>query len=197
MKKHTSLIILVVFLSFLFSSCSKTTVDGEIPNDAIVSVNGEFVLMSEIEPVLEQYEGTDVTYEKIVDDTILEILVIQQAESFDIFLSDEDIERIVADYQAEHPEYYSESIRLYGEDALKKKLRDSYIFDMVKNHVIANVLKYDSETIQEFRSQDGFNGYLDDISDETIVTTLQLELEEFAFRQWMNNLKENAEIIYY
>lgn len=198
MKKSLSLIIVITnIIILLFSACSKPNDQIDIPTDTIVSVNGELILASEIDAVYQQYEGTDVTYEKIIDDSILEILVIQQAEKYNIFLTNNDIEEIMTGYRTEHPEYYSESIKLYGEEALKKKLKDGCLFDMVKNHMIANVFVYDSEAIQKFRSQDGFKGHLDNVSDDVIIATLQNELEDFVFQQWMEELKAEADIIYY
>lgn len=58
---------LLVFL-LICSSCSHSK--SEIPKDVIASVNGELILKSEIDPVFQQYKDIDITYEKIVEDTI-------------------------------------------------------------------------------------------------------------------------------
>ena len=55
-------------------SCSCSTV--------LVTVNGEPILKAEIDPVYEEYIESDITYEQIIEDTIDEILVIQQAPKY-------------------------------------------------------------------------------------------------------------------
>lgn len=186
----------MIFLIFL-SACNNNVISDAVPNDAIVCVNDEYILKSEITLVLEQFSGTNVTYKKIVEDSILELVVIQQAPKFDIELTESDIDDIIAEYKELHPEYYEEALNLYGEDALRKKLKDGATYDLVREYVVNNELTIDSKLIQSFREQDGFDGYLDDVSDAIIKETMPKDLENFAFKQWSLEKKDDANIIYY
>lgn len=192
-KAFYTVAMLLVFL-LICSSCSHSK--SEIPKDVIASVNGELILKSEIDPVFQQYKDTDITYEKIVEDTILEILVLQQAEQFNVSISDKELDEIILKYKEEQPDLYNDSVSVYGMDSLRKKLKDRNTFELIKNNYM-NQLKIESSLIHDFRMQPEFDGYLDNVDDETIKTTLDKELRLFAFQQWMTDLKKQAEILYY
>ncbi|MDR1409097.1 MAG: hypothetical protein LBJ12_02250, partial [Oscillospiraceae bacterium] len=79
MKKYLSLSI-ILLVALVLSSCGKQPIiEAKAPpiaENILVEVNGEIILKSEIDSVYEQVKGTRITYQKIVEDTISEILVI-------------------------------------------------------------------------------------------------------------------------
>lgn len=171
--------------------------DESVLKDVIVDVNGEFVLKSEIDPVYKQYSNTEVSYEKIVDDTIKEILVIQQSAKYNILISDKEVEQLLTDFEKEHPKLYMESMELYGEEKLKRKLKDNFLYDQTKTYVKKHILTIDDSVVNSFKSQQEFNGYLDKMSNEDLLISLGNEITEYAFYQWVEVLRTNAKITYY
>lgn len=202
--KNKSLVIGCFFLCFLiFAGCTqKNDLNNETKNnkssqDIIVSVNGELVLKSEIDPVYAQYVDTNVTYEKIVEDTIKEILVIQQASKYNIEINDKEIEQLMIDFEKEQPKLYLESLELYGESTLKRKLKDTFLYDQTKIYVKEHIVILNDKMITSFKNQEEFDGYLDSLTNEEILKSLESELREYAFYQWIEELRSESEIIYY
>ena len=60
--------------------------------DAIVSVNGYYISASDINTVYEECKDSGVSYEKIVEDSILEILVAQKSAEYGIKLSEKELD---------------------------------------------------------------------------------------------------------
>ena len=72
----------------------------------LVTVNGEPILKAEIDPVYEEYIESDITYEQIIEDTIDEILVIQQAPKYKLSVSETDVDESIEFYKITYPEMY-------------------------------------------------------------------------------------------
>lgn len=88
--KNRYFYIFILLVLLLFSSCSKNALvqkDVDV-EDAIVSVNGYYILASDINTVYEECRDSGVSYEKIVEDSILEILVAQKSVKYGIKLSE-------------------------------------------------------------------------------------------------------------
>lgn len=202
MKKHNKYFSILILLTiFLFSSCSKVVLPQDNVNleDAIVSVNGYYILASNIDAVYEESKDSGISYEKIVEDSILEILVVQQSSKYGIKLSEKELDKIIEDFQLEQEEFYSEAIKIYGEENLKEKLRIRNLFSRTKDYVINNVILKDGIThddIERFKIKYHLEDQLASYSDEQIIHDLQREIEGFLFNEWMVSLKDGAEIIY-
>lgn len=201
MKRRNILFALILMAIVILSSCNNVTSDksdnSSQPTDIIVEVNGDYILKSEIDPVYQQYVDTKVTYEKIVEDTISEILVIQQAEKYNIEVSDKELEDAVADYEIQQPQLYKESLAMYGEGQLKRKLKDTALFNKTKKYVLNNVIVINDNIVNAFKNQKEFNGYLDGKSNQEILIALNNEIKQYAFSCWIKDLRKDAKIIYY
>ena len=167
--------------------------------DAIVSVNGYYILASDINTVYEECRDSGVSYEKIVEDSILEILVAQKSVKYGIKLSEKELDKIMLDFQLEQKGFFSEAIDIYGEEKLREKLRIRNLFSRTKNYILTNVILKNGIThkdIKRFKIKYHLEEQLRPYSDEQIIHDLQREIESFLFNEWMVSLKDSAEITY-
>lgn len=188
---------------FCMTSCGKEPVlnqEGIDISDAIVRVNDYYILASAIDPVYEEYKDTGISRDKIINDSILEILVVQESTKYGISLSDEELNQIMEEFKSNQSEIYSDSVDQYGEEALREKLRIRNLFTKTKEHVMENIILKDGIShadIERFTAQYGLEEQLAPYSDEQIIRDLQKELEGFLFNEWMESLKEEANITYF
>lgn len=167
--------------------------------DAIVSVNGYYISASDINTVYEECKDSGVSYEKIVEDSILEILVAQKSAEYGIKLSEKELDEIILDFQLEQKDIFSEAIDIYGEENLREKLRVRNLFSRTKNYILTNVILKNGIThkdIERFKVKYHLEEQLGSYSDEQIIHDLQREIEGFLFNEWMVSLKDSDEIIY-
>jgi hypothetical protein len=153
-------------------------------------------LKSEIDSVYEQVKGTRITYQKIVEDTISEILVIQQTGKYKIKVNEHELNEAVLDYQEQYPTLYNESLAEYGEQGLRRKLKDSALFGKMKTYAIQHLVVLDDAMIDSFKGQPEFQGHLDNTPNPQIFTALKKEIQEYAFGLWMSELKKGSQITY-
>lgn len=202
MKKFILMVISVCCMLFCMTSCSKEPVlnqEGVDISDAIVRVNDYYILASAIDPVYEEYKDTGISRNKIINDSILEILVVQESPKYDISLSDKELDQIVEAFKSSQSEIYMDSVAQYGEQVLKEKLRIRNLFSKTKEHVMENIILKDGIShadIERFTVKYGLEEQFAPYSDEQIIHNLQKELEEFLFNEWMENLKNGANITY-
>lgn len=199
--KNKYFYILLLLVILLFSSCSKGYFVQRDVNveDAIVSVNGYYISASDINTVYEECKDSGVSYEKIVEDSILEILVAQKSAEYGIKLSEKELDEIILDLQLEQKDIFSEAIDIYGEENLREKLRVRNLFSRTKNYILTNVILKNGIThkdIERFKVKYHLEEQLGSYSDEQIIHDLQREIEGFLFNEWMVSLKDSAEIIY-
>lgn len=198
LKKYLPFIIILLILC---CSCNNEYTDENRPRDntVIVTVNGEPILKSEIDPVYADYasnEDNTVTYEKIVEDTILEILVIQQADKYGISVTEEDVDNSIIFYKATYPDIYKELLNTYTENEIRKKLKDRLLFFRTKDYALEHIVPVTHEVIQNFIKEKNLSKELGALSDEEILKTLKPQIEEFSAKQWMLDLRETADIVY-
>lgn len=162
----------------------------------LVTVNGEPILKAEIDPVYEEYIESDITYEQIIEDTIDEILVIQQAPKYKLSVSETDVDESIEFYKITYPEMYQELSETYTEKEIRKKLKDRLLFSMVRDYAIEHICLVDHQLIQTFTKAYGLEEQLKGYTDEQIKYTLDSELQDFAVKQWTKDLRKQAEIVY-
>ena len=104
MVKKSAKLFLIFTICTVCCSCKSAKGNLRSPTEEIlVTVNNEEILESEISYVYRQYENTNITFDKIVEDSILEILAIQQAANFGITVSEEDIDDSILIFQNQYP----------------------------------------------------------------------------------------------
>jgi hypothetical protein len=195
MQGIQKLITLILLMSALLVACADST-DFEISdNEILVRVNDDFIYRERVDLVYLDYEGT---YERIVMDTILELLVVQQAPNFGISLSEEEVQDILDLFEEVEPDYFIEAVETFGIEELREKLRIRNLFTMTKNYVIDNILFVDgyisSETITWFTEENGLTEQFANFTEAEILEGLRREIIEFTFRRWMEDLRDEADI---
>lgn len=192
---------LILIFSLVFAGCSKVsteeTTESATTNDIVlVTVNNEQILKSEIDPVYKEYSDTTVSYDKIIEDTIDEILIIQQAPKYNILISESEINDSIEFYKATFPEYYNELYKTYTENEIRKKIHDRLLFSSVRNYVLKNITPIDHQLIEKFKKETGLQKQLQGYSDAQIIKRLEPKLQNYAIKQWILELRNNATIIY-
>jgi len=198
LRTSKMLIIVVLGLIILLSSyANETSVISNYEN-ILVRVNDDFVYRERVDLVYLDHEGTTVTYERIINDTILELLVVQQAPRFGISLSDEELQNIMESFEEIEPEFFNDAVETFGINELREKLRIRNIFSTTKDYVIDNILfpngEISSETIRWFAEANDLAEQFAQFTDEEILDELRRDIVEFTFRQWMEELREDADI---
>ncbi|MHB1256520.1 MAG: hypothetical protein ACYCXI_09975 [Dethiobacteraceae bacterium] len=198
LRTSKMLIIVVLGLIILLSSyANETSVISNYEN-ILVRVNDDFVYRERVDLVYLDHEGTTVTYERIINDTILELLVVQQAPRFGISLSDEELQNIMESFEEIEPEVFNDAVETFGINELREKLRIRNIFSTTKDYVIDNILfpngEISSETIRWFAEANDLAEQFAQFTDEEILDELRRDIVEFTFRQWMEELREDADI---
>lgn len=196
--------LIITFLALvLLSACSAKSIyeqsDIDI-NDVLVKVNSDYILKSDIDPIYEQYKGTTVTYKKIVEDSILEMLVVQSSSKYDTQISEKELDSILADFENSQPDMFKEAADENGIEKLRQKLKIRNTYSKTKEYVMDNILLKDKtishDVIEQFKKENNLVEQLAPYSDEEIIQNLKKELEEFMFREWMLQLRDKADIEY-
>ncbi|MCL2399096.1 MAG: hypothetical protein FWC91_05030 [Defluviitaleaceae bacterium] len=190
------LIIFLLPLILLYSCTNATGVNIDYEN-ILVRVNDDFIYRERVDLVYIDFEGT-VTYERIVMDSILELLVVQKSPYFGISLSEEELQGMINLFEEMEPEFFYDAIETFGIYELREKLRIRNLFSMTKDYVIENVLfpygEIPTEATRRFIDENNLTEQLAHFTYAQILNDLGIEVVEFTFRRWMEGLKANADI---
>lgn len=205
---------IMLFFSFcsllslaFFAGCNRSGDDFNISNiknninsdnGLLADVNGDYIYKYEIDEVYKLYNNT-VSYNKILQDSIFEQIVLQQSASFGISISKNEIDEILEQYRINQPDYYKQSIELYGEERLRNKLKNTTLYNKTRDYICENIIS-DKNTISDkeytdFISAYGLSDYLDQYEKDFITANLWEELEEYLFRSWVHQSKSQSELI--
>lgn len=187
---------LSVVMAICLCACEKSKKESKADSPVLVMVNGEPIFKAEIDPVYEEYRESDVTYEQIIEDTIDEVLVIQQAPKYKLSVSEADIDENIEFYKASYPELYQELFETYTEEEIRKKLGDRALFSTVRDYALKHICPIDHELIEEFANEYELEEQLKSYTDDQLKYTLNSELQNFAIKQWVKELRVSAEIVY-
>lgn len=168
-------------------------------NECIVTVNGEKILKQEIATVYNEFKETGVKFNDIVENSIDEILVIQQADDYEITCTDEEIEQALNEYRSLYPEEYEKAENLYGKDHVKKGQRNRILYSKVKEYFFDNLAEkvISNDLVKKFISKNNLNEQLKKYSYNDIKESLNDEIRKFELDEWILELREKAEIVYY
>lgn len=200
MRDKKRLLIYSLCLVFCMVMCCSCKGENAYPNlsedDVLVIVNDEPILHSEIDFVYEQYKETNISYDDIVEDSILEILAIQQADNFGIVVTEEDIDDSILLLQSQYPEVYKEAIKTHTNEQLREKLRDRRLYVRVEDYARENIITITHDDITSFLKDKHLEKELAGYSDDFIKEYLDEELDFYMIQKWLNSLKINADIQY-
>lgn len=171
-----------------------------VPDGAICSVNGEYIFDIEITSIYEQFDG-EYSYNKILDDSIIELLVVQKAPEYGFTVSDDEIQSAVLAYKTNFPTFYESALEVNTEKQFQSKLKTTLLFEKVKDYVCHNIISNKENITQtellSFKQSCGLIDHLDEYNDETVIISLWSDIQNYLFLEWANGLKPSAEIIYY
>lgn len=172
-----------------------------IPSDekCLATINGEKILKREIDLVYRQFENSEIEYEDILNNSIDEVLVIQKAEDFKIEVSDSEVESRIQEYKEMYPDLYNEAVDIYGVKELYKGQRNRIIYNKVKTYVMSNIIGEDisDRTVSDFIDKYNLKTQLEGYTTAQIKSSLHNELEEYLFESWIEDIKEDADIVIY
>lgn len=201
MKGKNFSVIFTLITLILLSSCNNSIyaqTDIDMDN-ALVKVNGDYIMKSDIDQVYEQFNGA-VSYKKIVENSILEMLVVQASADYGIKIKKKQLDEILSEFEQNYSDTYKEAVEQNGIDNLRKKLEIRNTYSMTKEYVMDNILLKDKtiphDVIEKFKEENGLVEQLAPYSDEQIIQNLSKELEEYMFREWMLELRDKADIEY-
>ncbi|WDV45636.1 DUF4362 domain-containing protein [Clostridiaceae bacterium M8S5] len=118
----------------------------EESNKIVAKVNNEPIYREDIERVIKLNSNTsssnNITEKDIINAAIKEMIVIQEAKTIGIEISDDELEKSIMTLKNEHADLYEIVIKQYeSEENYKQKLRNKYIFDAMKERVVQKYYK--------------------------------------------------------
>lgn len=174
-----------------------STLKKDNKEDAVVRVDDEYIYDDEIRAVFFQYLGNQgISYSDIVENTIDEIVARSYAKELGVCVSDSELAAALREYKFISKDIYAEALKTYGEEALKEKMKERMLFIAVKNKVLSEELKIDSELLKSFKSQKEFHGILDKYSDAELKERMKNEIKDYAFSLWVKEKRKTSDIEY-
>lgn len=197
------LTIMTIASAFLVVSIQKNKEEHNIipeQEEILVSVDGEKILKKEIDLAYEQFQNSGIQYEEILNNSIDEVLVIKRAKEFGIpEITESEVQAQLQDYKAQYPELYNEAVEIYGVEELYKGQKSRMTYERVKKYVMSNILQDNitDKMVKDFIVKYSLKEQLEECSMEQIKQSLQKEIEEFLFDNWVEDIREDADIVYY
>ena len=154
----------------------------------------------DVENVYNEYKEAGISRDKIIEDSISEILVVQCSKRYGISITDKELDTIMMTFKISQPDLFEESLALYGEHKQKEKLYIRNLFSKTKKHITENILIKNGiphDAINRFASHYGLQEQLSPYTDEQILRDLGKEIEAFLFNEWLEKIREDAIIEYF
>lgn len=168
-------------------------------SDVAAFVNGEKIFVDDIKRVLSEYDETDgITYEKILQNSIDELVVVQHGIKQGYDATDEEIKQRELYLKNNMPEVYFE-IEEIGIEKYRENLRNLIIFEKVKKDYLEKFSKETKVTDDEAKQW-----YVDNISKDMknfeknralIISSLQDEKKNERIDDFIKTLRKDSEII--
>lgn len=166
----------------------------------VASVNGEKILKKEIDVVYKQFKNSGIQYDEILENSIDEILVIQQAKKFSISrITESEVQEQLKEYKDHYPDLYKEAVNTYGKDDLYKGMQSRMTYEKVKKYVFSNILqnKVTDDNVKRYIAKHSLSKLLEKYSIKQIKQSLNSEIVESLFDDWVDSLRKEAQIVYY
>jgi len=172
----------------------------EVPVGVVCSVNGEYISHSEIESVYDQFDGR-YSYNKILGDSILEVLAIQLAPKYGLTVNDDEVQAAITMYKNQYPTFYDAAMEVNTSEEFINKIKTNLLFSKVKEYVCSHIISTKENVTQtellSFKQRYGLIEHLKEYSDEVVISSLWHDIQNFLFLEWGEALKKEAEIIFY
>lgn len=196
MKKLILIFPIVILLLLSLSPQDKSSIAA--------IVNGEKIYVEDITTVVDYLGNDNYSYEEILNNSIDELLVIQEATKQGIIISDDEFYDYINHYKLTYPHFYNYGIKIYGENRYLEGLKNRLIYKEMQEFVINNILDktiicdkdiYNYISYFEDVTIDDYNN-LSDYEKETVNNNIKKIKEQTDFESWAYNLRANAVIEY-
>lgn len=162
----------------------------------IATVNDYNIYQSDVDNIYNQLEG-DVQKEKILQDIIDEYVVIEQAEKYEIEITEEEVQDLISQFQKEQNQVYQRGVEIYGKESFEDSLKEQMIYEKVKLTVLEKELNLNErrniEAFKEFVLQSG-DDTIRNMDPDEIISNRKEEMESYIFDQWVIQKRSEVEI---
>jgi hypothetical protein len=200
MKKGIYIIIILLISIILTTGCSKNNI-----GDIAATVNGESIYVNDINIVVKHFNEDKYDFDTILNNTINELLVVQEAKKNNISISDGDFQAYIDMYKEELPLLFEKGVEIYGEEKFISGLKVRQIYKKMKAHVLDNIIG--EITIQDTDVSE-YIVYFPNVTYEDYLglsKAEQVEVKEKIrtlkqqdlFNSWVKQLRDAAEIEYF
>lgn len=200
-------------ICLLFTGCSKKTIENTSEENVLLTVNGEKIYAKELEQISPKYEDAGLTQEEILEGMVLELLTLQQADTFSITVSQDEVDSRFHDLTDLESLFYEKALEQYNtEEQLKKALYYKLVINKVSdkvdemfcNEYVSNnkvMLTRTSDYVSKYTDTDFEENDLkkEDFSKEVLQTYkegLSTELESLYFKSWQYKLLKESHLTY-
>lgn len=213
MKKRLYFLVLVVSL-FLNSCASVDSSDMSINQNILLTVNNEPLYSEELNKISSHYAEIGLTETEIIEGMVLELITLQQAESFSISVSQNDIDSRTNELSTLGESFfYEKAMEQYGsEEKYKQSLYYKIIYDEVEQKIKDSFLNGFSlnQRVLQIRTNDYISQYTstdfkeNNINQESfyneVINTYNeyslTALEDLYFKVWKYKTASESNLVY-
>jgi hypothetical protein len=141
---------------------------------------------------------------RLLNDLTIEMIILERAAELGLTISDDEVEKAVADFKKDYPEDAFEKTLLefaVSYETWKDRLRNRLLMEKVINHELEDQILITSEDIAKYY-EENFSDKAPDTHSEPnaedinkmIIEQLRREKLEQAYQRWINKLKQQYPI---
>jgi len=198
-----------VLLCFLSAGCEQKTAD--YGNEVLLSVGDSTLTVLDFNQAFEisktayarnirqQSEDLRDAQMRLLNQLTVELLMLERAKELEISVSDDELERAVAEIKSDYPEGEFEETLIefaVSYDVWRKRLKTRLIMDKVVEAELKNRISISPEDISlyfkknfEGKEIESDSGQSSQDINEAIVKQLRREKAELAYNSWIEELK--------
>jgi len=194
--------ITICVIVILFSSCNRVDRHEYIETQIAATVNGENIYVHQLDLVVNQLPYGEVSRMEILENTINELVIIQEAERFGISISEDEVAQIMYSYQSMFPEIFEDAIEIFGHEEFSFGLRQRNLHTITRDFIVENEIIPNIEI-----SDDILLDHLRNIGMEDIELNGEIYyhvenhfvsyITEREFERIVNELYQSADIVYF
>lgn len=195
--KKLLIIFYILSAIFIVSACNES-------NNVLAYVNGEAIYQSDIDAAIERYLPNKLTYSDALDSAISELVVLQQGDTLNVQVHDDEIESLIQELKTHSPELYDIAVREYKTlDQYKKSLfclvKYNKIMELITQEYINNNPISESEIpvlMIEYGFIENADAPIEDSLKEFFLNEYNEYRREKYFGEWIERLRQSSDIVY-
>ncbi len=179
-----------------------------IEEDVVAIVNGEKILLSDIKTVYLKYNQdmnnykSYITPKSILENSINEILILQEAKSKGIKVSSEEVDKRIHELNEHFPMLYKKITKEEGLEKYKIMLKDRMLYQKMHDKIIEesneelSITDEEAYTWYKTKSNEATKEKFQKIKVD-IHNKIKIQKEQEIFNRWISKKRDNAKIIVY